>query len=77
MAEHHVEVKTGEDNFYGSEHHLKAVREHYLNALPKKYKTKIMEMAYLQSKLEKAKENNDIEKTAEIQFEINNFYEKK
>ena len=77
IAEHHVEIKTGEDNFYGSEQHLKAVREHYLNALPKKYKMKIMEMAYLQSKLEKAKENNDLKKTAEIKFEIKNFYEKK
>ena len=48
-----------------------------LNALPKKYKTKIMEMAFLQSRLEKAKENNDLEKIAEVQFEIKNFYEKK
>ena len=36
-----------------------------------------MEMAYLQSRLEKAKENNDLEKIAEVQFEIKNFYEKK
>jgi len=77
MAEHHVEVKTGEDNFYGSKYHTKAIREHYLNALPEKYRAKIMEMAYLQSRLEKAKENNDLEKIAEVQFEINNFYEKK
>ena len=77
MAEYHVEVKTGKDNFYGSKHHTKAIREHYLNALPQKYKTKIMEMAYLQSRLERAKEKKDVEKIAEVQFEIKNFYEKK
>ena len=77
MAEYHVEVKTGKDNFYGSKHHTKAIREHYLNALPQKYKTKIMEMAYLQSRLEKAKNKKDVEKIAEVQFEIKNFYEKK
>jgi hypothetical protein len=34
-------------------------------------------MAFLQSRLEKAKENNDLKKIAEVQFEIKNFYEKK
>ena len=77
MAEHHVEVKTGEDNFYGNKYHIKAVKEHLLNAFPQKYKTKIMEIAYLQSRLERAKEKKDLEKIEEVQFEIKNFYEKK
>ena len=36
-----------------------------------------MEMAYLQSKLEKAKKNNDLIRTKEVEFQIKNFYEKK
>lgn len=75
--EYLINKKTGGDNIYGSDFHLKAVNEHYLNGLPKKYKTKIMEMAYLQSKLEKAKKNNDLIRTKEVEFEIKNFYEKK
>ena len=40
-------------------------------------KIKIMNMAYLQSKLEKAKENNDLIATKRVELEIKNFYEKK
>ena len=76
ITESNISKKVGQ-GIYGSEHHLKAVKEHYLNGLPKKYKMKIMNMAYLQSKLEKAKENNDLIATKKVELEIKNFYEKK
>ena len=76
ITESNVNIKTGPE-IYGSEYHLKAIKEHYLNALPKKYNIKIMNMAYLQSKLEKAKDNNDLIATKKVELEIKKFYEKK
>ena len=41
MTESNISTKIGEE-IYGSKHHLKAIKEHLLNALPKEYKIKIM-----------------------------------
>lgn len=76
-TEYEIDKATGGDNFYGSDFHRKAIREHYINALPKKYRMNILNLTYLQSQLEKAKENNDLVGVKTFELKIKNFYEKK